>query len=304
MPSSFLIVGHRANFVTFPPEFSNSFDITTVASGQEALDALALPISWKGLLVAAQLPDMDGLDLIGRAATISSAIASLLAPDARLAELLPLANKQSVFRVVPESASVDILVTVLLDIERQFNLLQQERRLLARVDRLTLTDPLTGCYTRAHISALLHRELRRSLRYRHPLSIILFDFDGLAKINEDFGHMIGDAVLSGCAKASARIIRQDIDTIARWGGDEFLVLLPETPLDGAETVAGRLKERCSQLSYTVNDRVITCSISFGVTGFVPTGSDHSATAEGLLLRVERCLLEAKAAGGNRVLHCP
>ncbi|MCL2341258.1 MAG: GGDEF domain-containing protein [Proteobacteria bacterium] len=304
MHSSFLIVSQHMNFASFQSEFSNLFEITIVENAQDALAALALPITWKALLVAAQLPDMSGLELIGQAASVSSAVPLLLAPDARLAELVSLANKRSVFRVVPETAPADTLAVTLLDAARQFDLLQQERLLLARIEQLTLTDPLTGCCTRPLVSARLHRELRRSLRYRHPLSIILCDFDGLAKINETFGHTIGDAVLSGFAKAASQAIRQDIDTIARWGGDEFLVLLPETPVSGADIVASRLRERCAQLSYTVNDQVLKCSATFGVTGFVPEQAENSVVAGDLLLRAEHCLQQAKSAGGNLILSCP
>ncbi|MCL2789070.1 MAG: diguanylate cyclase [Desulfobulbus sp.] len=304
MSSPFLVVSHHLNFDSFFSEFSNSFEATVVRSGADGLATLALLTSWKGVLVAAQLPDMDGLDLIEQADSISSAVPLLLVPDARLAELLPLANNRSVFRVIPESTPANILATILLDTVRQFDLLQQEHRLLARIEQMTSTDPLTGCCSRQHIPPLLHRELRRSLRYRHPLSIILCDLDGLTKINETFGHSAGDAILSGFALAASQATRQDIDTVARWGGDEFLVILPETPISGAGIVATRLRERCIQLGHAADGNVIACSASFGVTGFIPENADRHTTAENLLQLAEHCLLQAKAAGGNQILYCP
>ncbi|WP_310599867.1 diguanylate cyclase domain-containing protein [Desulfobulbus sp.] len=304
MPSPFLIISHHLNFESFFAEFSTSFEATVVTSGQDGLEALAQPTPWNGVLVAVRLPDMDGLELIEQLDSQAGPVPLLLVPDDQLAELLPLANSRSVFRVVPESTPPHILAAILIDTVRQFELLQQEHRLLARIEQLSLTDSLTGCSARPHIPALLHRELRRSLRYRHPLSIILCDLDGLTRINEAFGHQAGDTVLAGFARAAAQVTRQDIDTIARWGGDEFLVVLPETPISGAGRVATRMRERCAQLGQTEDGRTLACSASFGIAGFTPDNAKRNATAEDLLLLAERCLLQAKAAGGNQVLCCP
>jgi len=275
-----------------------------VTSGQDGLAALAQPPPWSGVMVASRLPDMDGLDLIGQIDPLAGPVPLLLAPDDQLAELLPLANSHSVFRVVPESTPPHILATVLTDAVRQFELLQQEHRLTARVEQLSLTDPLTGCYARPHVPGLLHRELLRSLRYRHHLSVILCDIDGLARTNETLGHQAGDAVLAAFAQAAAQSTRQNIDTIARWGGDEFLVVLPETPISGAGRVATRIRERCGKLGQSEDGRTLSCTASFGVAGFSPGNADRNTTAEDLLLLAERCLLQAKAVGGNQVLCCP
>ena len=300
----FLVISHRLNFAPFFSEFSTSFEATIVTSGEDGLAALAQQIPWSGVLVAARLPDMDGLELIGQIDSLVGPVPLLLVPDDQLAELLPLANSRSVFRVVPESTPPHILATILLDTVRQFELLQQEHRLTARIEQLSLTDSLTGCYARSRIPGLLRRELLRSLRYRHHLSVILCDLDGLARINETFGHQAGDTVLAGFAQAAAQVTRLDIDTIARWGGDEFLVVLPETPIRGAGRVATRLRERCVNLGQTEDGRTLACTASFGVAGFTPENADRNTTAEELLLLAERCLLQAKAAGGNQVLCCP
>ncbi|MCL1979789.1 MAG: diguanylate cyclase [Proteobacteria bacterium] len=304
MGSPFLIISHNLSFELFFSEFSTSFDATIVTSGQDGLAALAQTTPWKGALVAAQLPDMDGLSLIKQIDPITGPIPLLLVPDNRLAELLPLANSHSVFRVVPESTPPQILATILIDTVRQYELLQQEQRLLARIALQSLTDPLTGCYARPQIPGLLHRELRRSLRYRHPLSIILCDLDGLARINEAFGHQAGDTVLAGFAQTATQVTRQDIDIIARWGEDEFLVILPETSISGAGQVASRLREKCGRLGQSEDGHPLICSASFGVTAFTSENTDHNTTTETLLLLAERCLLQAKAAGGNQVLCCP
>jgi len=300
----FLVISHRLNFESFFSEFSTSFEVTIVTNGQDGLAALSQPTHWAGVLVAARLPDMDGLELIEQIDPLAGIIPLLLVPDDQLAELLPLANSRSVFRIVPESTPPHILATILIDTTHQFEILQQEHRLRARVEQLSLIDPLTGCYARSHIPGLLHRELLRSLRYRHHLSVILCDLDGLARINESFGHQAGDTLLAAFAQAAAQATRQNIDTIARWGGDEFLVVLPVTPISGAGRVATRIRERCGKLGRSEDGRILACSASFGVAGYSPANADRNTTAEDLLLLAERCLLQAKAAGGNQVLCCP
>jgi diguanylate cyclase (GGDEF)-like protein len=300
----FLIVGHHLNCADFFAELTEDFAITTVTSGKEGLAALALPTPWRGVLAATQLPDLPGLDFLEQAAAVTRAIPLLLAPEAHLAGILPLANSRGVFRVVPENTPTGSLTPVFRDAVRQFDLLQQEHHLHARIEQLTSTDPLTGCSNRLHLEGYLKKELSRSLRYHHYLSVILCDIDGLNRVNETFGHQAGDAILIGFVRTAGQIIRQDIDTITRWGDDEFLFVLPETTIRGAGRVATRLQEQCTRLDCAVDGHRIAYTASFGVAGFAPEAADRNAAVDELLLIAERCLLQAKAAGGNQILCCP
>jgi diguanylate cyclase (GGDEF)-like protein len=247
---------------------------------------------------------MQGIDFLTQASAKSGAIPLLLATDCDLATTVQQANAHSLFRVIPESTAPEDMQQIFEDTVQHFERIHQEQRLQARISQLTIIDPLTGCYNRSHLEEHLQKELRRSIRYAHPLSIILCDIDGLQDINESIGHRAGDAMLTAFARTAAGLIRQEIDTITRWGEDEFLLLLPETPIRGAGRVANRLRDTLEQLRLEQDGHSVTCTASFGVAGYTPEGGSRNATPEDLLLIAGRCLLQAKAAGGNQVLCCP
>ena len=307
MDTFVLIVNDRLQIADLQPEVVGNLEIVTTATAEDALAALALPSDWCAVLAAHQLPDMAGLDFLRRAATLSAAIPLLLVPDDQLIDLTHQANSASCFRVVPESTPAAILATLLVDAARQFELIRREGRLQAQVDhldQLTGIDPLTGCCSRPHIRSRLQQELSRSIRYGHCLTIILCDIDGLRNINLAHGHGGGDQVLAGFAGSARQSIRRDIDLIARWGEDEFLLVLPETPIRGAGRVAMRLQQQFAGSSFQIGGHTITCSASFGVAGFTPEAPNRNTAIDDLLLIGERCLHQAKAAGGNQVLCCP
>lgn len=304
MRHSFLIVNDHPQAVDLFTAVAPDFDLIFVESGQEGMVALDQLTPWCGVIAAATLPDMRGVDFLTQASARSGGIPLLLAPDDDLAMLVRLANSHSLFRVVPESTSPDEIRQVLEDTVQHFERIHQEQRLQARIAQLTTIDPLTGCYNRSHLEEHLQKELRRSIRYAHPLSIILCDIDGLQRINEAISHRAGDAILTAFARSAAGLIRQEIDTITRWGEDEFLLLLPETPIRGAGTVASRLRDHLEQLRVELDGDTLTCSASFGVAGYTPEAGNRNTSSEDLLLIAGRCLLQAKAAGGNQVLCCP
>ncbi|ADW17724.1 diguanylate cyclase [Desulfobulbus propionicus DSM 2032] len=304
MSHRILIINHRLNIAQLPADFTGKFEFITVADGRTGLVQLALEDQWCGMLVACELPDMGLLDFLNQAVTLTQAIPLLLVPDDHLPAALHLANSRSLFRVVPESTSGEILATILLDTARQFGLVLQEQELWERIDLMTVIDPLTGCLSRPHLEELLKKELRRSLRYTHPLAVILCDIDGLKGVNESLGHRVGDQILAGFARMAMESIRRDIDTITRWGEDEFLLVLPETPIRGGALVASRLRERFAGLNCAANGHLVSCTASFGVAGFTPEIAERNASPDDLLLIASRCLMQAKAAGGNQVLCCP
>jgi diguanylate cyclase (GGDEF)-like protein len=304
MPYQILIVNHRMQRADLPPEYSEKFNLVTAPNGKEGLAQLALTNNWSAVLVAADLEDISALAFLSQAATLSQAVAMLLVPDDQVLDMLHLANSRSFFRVVPESTPGETLAKILFDAVRQYNLIHQDEDLWERMNQLTLIDPLTGCFSRLHLEEHLKKELTRSQRYGHHLSIILCDIDGLKGVNESFGHRIGDQVLTGFARMATQHIRRDIDTITRWGEDEFLLVLPETPIRGAGWVASRLREQITDSGCIQNGHLVSCTASFGVAGFSPERSGRNATIDDLLLIASRCLMQAKAAGGNQVLCCP
>jgi diguanylate cyclase (GGDEF)-like protein len=160
---------------------------------------------------------------------------------------------------------------------------------LAEVERLARHDALTGLFNRGWLDQTLKTEAERFRRARHPLTVILFDIDQFKQINDSLGHDMGDRVLRAIASALIRRVRGG-DIAGRWGGEEFLVIAPNTALDAALQVAERLREAIVALK-------VGCpvSASFGVAELQP-GESISR----LLIRADRALYRAKETGRNRV----
>ncbi len=305
MSMQVLIVNDHLTIADLPNDTNSTVQITTTTTGKDGLAALALRDDWCAILAALHLPDMNGVAFLQEAASLSKAVPLLLVPDdAGLAETLQQANSCSIFRLVLETTPATILATILLDAVRQFRLLQQEHRFHEQIRQLTIIDPLTGCFSRIHLEATLKKELLRSIRYAHPLSIILCDIDALRGFNESFGHQVGDQILMGLAQTARIHTRQDIDIVSRWGEDAFLLVLVETPIRGAGRVASRLCEQFAARGYSIDGNQVFSTASFGVAGYSPEMPNRNTTIEDLLLTADRSLIQAKAAGGNQVLCCP
>jgi len=155
-------------------------------------------------------------------------------------------------------------------------------------------DPLTGLLNRREMGRILRSESLRTQRYKRPFSLILCDIDDFKKINDTYGHKFGDTVLKMIADAFRDGTRTQ-EHIARWGGEEFLILLPETPIDGTMIVAERLRDSIENEKIIFGKEEIGVTMSFGVGEFNP-----SFSIEENLDNIDKKLYEAKRAGKNCV----
>lgn len=155
----------------------------------------------------------------------------------------------------------------------------------------SITDSLTNIYNRRFFMQMLEKEIERTKRNGKSFSLIMFDLDHFKKINDNFGHAMGDVVLKRVAETVKRRIRKT-DYFARWGGEEFIILLPETSVNNAVKVAEELREHISSMKLPVVGHV---TASFGVAGF-----KEQDTIDSILVRVDDLLYEAKKAGRNCV----
>jgi diguanylate cyclase (GGDEF)-like protein/PAS domain S-box-containing protein len=169
----------------------------------------------------------------------------------------------------------------------------------ARLERLARTDALTGVANRSHLFACATAEIRRAARYRRPLSVLMVDLDHFKRVNDEFGHAVGDAVLAEFAQFCVRLLRAD-DVIARYGGEEFVALLPETDGQGALAVAERLREAAAQIRIAPAPASRRVTVSIGVASLLP----GEAAIETVLARADEALYDAKAAGRDRIVMAP
>ncbi len=162
-------------------------------------------------------------------------------------------------------------------------------------DKLRI-DPLTGLYNRRALEKDLDREINRAFRYRFPLSVLMADLDHFKKVNDTYGHQVGDKVLQSLASIFRDTVR-DVDLLYRYGGEEFVIILPHTCCEDAITLAERLKVRVQQHVFTVRRQGITIhqTISLGCAELLVGESK-----ENLLFRTDRALYRAKGNGRNRV----
>jgi diguanylate cyclase (GGDEF)-like protein len=163
--------------------------------------------------------------------------------------------------------------------------------------RLTIIDALTDIHNKRYLMEFLDRELSRSGRYGRPLSLILFDLDRFKSVNEDLGHLGGDFTLRELSSIVKGSIRKE-ELFARYGGEEFVVVLPETPRDGAITVADRLRALVERHVFQYEGKTFPVTISVGVAG--TEGGENLSPAE-LVRRADEKLFQAKAQGRNRVV---
>jgi diguanylate cyclase (GGDEF)-like protein len=159
----------------------------------------------------------------------------------------------------------------------------------------SLRDGLTGCFNRTHALELVTIELVRAKRAQKPVSVIMFDIDHFKQVNDRFGHLCGDAVLAAIGGRMREMLRGS-DLKCRFGGEEFLVILPETPGDGARRVAETLRRELAEMSIEWKERTLRITASFGVAVAFPTELD----AQALIARADQALYSAKDQGRNCV----
>jgi two-component system cell cycle response regulator len=173
-----------------------------------------------------------------------------------------------------------------------------------KIKILSITDPLTGCFNREYMRKRLMQEVKRARRYKHALSVIFCDIDRFKQVNDMYGHQAGDMVLKEFCKCILGKIRVDVDWLTRYGGEEFLVVLPETTLEGASRLADRMRLVVFQCEVKWQGEVIRLSSSFGVTGFDSSTPEDKVSPDALIRQADKNLYQAKHEGRNRVTTTP
>ena len=168
---------------------------------------------------------------------------------------------------------------------------------LKRVEEMAATDPLTGLYNRRHFGKVLEQLFSEAQRYDQDLSCVMIDLDGYKQINDNHGHQVGDQILVVAGKLITANLRK-MDVAARYGGDEFVLLLPHAAADEARGVATRIRDEYRQASAGVLRREPGANMSIGISSLK---NDLPPSAEQFVARADAALYRAKEAGRNRIV---
>jgi two-component system cell cycle response regulator len=171
---------------------------------------------------------------------------------------------------------------------------RQLEEVLIKVETLAITDPLTQLHNRRYFETAIEKEISRTMRYNSQTSCLMIDIDHFKKVNDDFGHHAGDVVLKEIATILKTSIRE-IDTVARWGGEEFIILLPETREEEGFKTASRILKVIEDFTFSGIPRKITVSI-----GLARVPNPLIDNAEKLINAADLALYEAKSKGRNRI----
>jgi diguanylate cyclase (GGDEF)-like protein len=183
------------------------------------------------------------------------------------------------------------LTNVAIAIER--SLLYRETE---KLQKLSITDPLTGIYNRRYLNRRLSEEITRYNRYKHPFSFMMLDLDKFKEYNDTFGHVAGDNLIKTLARTMEATLRT-IDIASRFGGDEFVVIFPQTPKVDAIQISNRLKEHIEK-SLSDHNVDMPLTISVGLATF----PDDASSIMELIEKTDQALYLAKKGGGNRVVY--
>jgi len=167
-----------------------------------------------------------------------------------------------------------------------------EQDSLSVLEELSLNDALTGIANRRRINGLLDTEFERAKRYQTPFSIILFDIDHFKKINDTYGHLVGDNTLKSLSKLVNETIRKT-EVVGRWGGEEFILILPESNINTSFLIAEKIRKIISKTKFKDLDGSLTCS--FGVSEYL-----LETTLDELIEQADQALYKAKENGRNMV----
>jgi diguanylate cyclase (GGDEF)-like protein len=211
---------------------------------------------------------------------------ALLAQEHRTAGLLLLYREEPEF--TPNERQVLAIFST------QVSMLLDTIRAREKIANLADTDDLTGIWNKRYFRRHLPQEIERARTFNVPLSLLLFDIDDFKQINDSFGHVIGDVVLSELCGVVRETLRPT-DVVARFGGDEFAIILPHTDVRGANAVAERVMKRVALLTIpTDEESAIRCSISMGIAEYRDDDSSND-----LIRRADERLYESKRQGKNR-----
>jgi len=287
-----IVDDESSNIIALTKILCPEYEVYAAKNGADAL-MLAKEHLPDVILLDVHMPAMDGYEIIsvfkGAVETRALPVIFITEMGSTDAEEKGMVLGASDYIVKPFHASI-----VKLRIQNQIQFSSQYNIVKA----LSLTDELTGLYNRRGFDYRLRMELNRAKRERTPISILMIDIDNFKEYNDAYGHRQGDEALQTITRVIKKTLKRSIDFSARWGGEEFIALLPDTDLPGALGVAERIRESIENttvLSLGGEDANVTVSI--GVHVFMPS---KDVSVQDFISRANNALFAAKESGRNRV----
>jgi diguanylate cyclase (GGDEF)-like protein len=285
---------------------SRGYEVTTASNGQEALEAVYVSAPHL-ILCDVMMPLMDGYEVSRRIKNDESLpfipIILVTAKDTTQDKVEGLEAGADDYISKPYNfQELEARVKAMLRIKRLQDELDQKNRELEvankRLKTLAITDGLTGLFNHRHVHELLHEEFERSKRTGEPVGLAMLDLDKFKAVNDTYGHPTGDVILY----ETARILREtarEIDMVGRYGGEEFIAILPNTSEEHAAQFAERVRTAVAEHVFRDEATEVRMTVSSGVASFPGPGLD---APEALLKRADEALYQAKEGGRNRVVR--
>ena len=290
-PDNVEIIATRLRFRGYDVLESNHGEEALASVGRDAPDLILLDV---------MLPDIDGYEIARRLRNDDALpyipIILVTARDSTEDKVAGLDAGADDYLTKPINfPELEARVRSMLRIKRLQDELEEKNR---ELERLSISDGLTGLYNHRHIHGLLHEEWERANRTGERLTLAMLDLDHFKAVNDTYGHQAGDRVLQGIADLLCETARE-IDRLGRYGGEEFMAVLPETGIEDGEVFVERVRRDVARRPFQVNGQSIRMTVSAGIASY----PHPEAETPGALVRcADQALYAAKAGGRNLVVR--
>jgi two-component system cell cycle response regulator len=289
-------------------------EVVAVEDGERAYEVMKTEGEKIDIVITDMImPKMDGnrlCMLIRKELGLTDIPIIFLTAVSELSELLDVFKVGASDYLVKPFAKEELLARVNVHIERNRinkqlrDTIQQLKEANEKIEKLSILDSLTGCYNRGYLNSQIPKEIKHSIRYGSPLSIILSDIDHFKQVNDSYGHQFGDEVLIKFVETIQNFTRKELDWVVRFGGEEFLIVLPETSTSDAGIVAEKLRKAVAAIPFHYKKEQVGITASFGVTGFEPYSQSGDISLDQFVKEADKNLYQAKEEGRDRVVSCP